>query len=60
MKKKRNAGPRYFGKPVTDVPDDAPELRDDFFRHGELRRGDKVIPRGRPPLPGKPKAKSRG
>ena len=55
MKKKKNAGARYFGKPVTDDPDDAPELLEDFFRHGELRRGDKVIRRGRPPLSGKPK-----
>src|ERR1043166_5716792 len=55
MKRKRSAGARYFGKPVTDDPDDAPELLEDFFRHGELRRGDKVIRRGRPPLSGKPK-----
>ena len=55
MKKKKNAGARYFGKPVTDDPDDAPELLEDFFRHGELRRGDKLIRRGRPPLSGKSK-----
>ncbi len=24
-------------------PDDAPELTDDFFRHAEIRQGDKVI-----------------
>ena len=27
----------------------------DFFCHGELRRGDRLIRRGRPPLSGKPK-----
>lgn len=30
-------------------------MLNDFFRHGELRHGDKVIRRGRPPLSGKPK-----
>src|ERR1051326_2277200 len=55
MKKKKNAGARYFGKPVTDDPDDAPELLEFFFRQGELRRGDKLIRRGRPPLSGKSK-----
>ena len=55
MKKKKSAGVKYFGKPVTDDPDDAPELLEDFFRHAELRRGDKVIRRGRPPLTGKSK-----
>ena len=55
MARKKNAGAKYFGKPLTDDPDDAPELLNDFFRHGELRRGDRLIPRGRPPLSGKPK-----
>ena len=55
MKKKKNAGAKYFGKPVTGDPDDAPELLSDFFRHGELRHGEKLIRRGRPPLSGKPK-----
>jgi hypothetical protein len=55
MAKKKNAGAKYFGKPLTDDPDDAPELLNDFFRHGELRHGDKLIRRGRPPLSGKPK-----
>jgi uncharacterized protein (DUF4415 family) len=55
MKKKKSAGARYFGKPVTSDPDDAPELLSDFFRHGELRHGEKLIRRGRPPLSGKPK-----
>jgi uncharacterized protein (DUF4415 family) len=55
MKKKKSAGEKYFGKPVTADPDDAPELLSDFFRHGELRHGEKLIRRGRPPLSGKPK-----
>ena len=55
MKKKKSAGAKYFGKPVTSDPDDAPELLNDFFRHGELRHGEKLIRRGRPPLSGKPK-----
>jgi uncharacterized protein (DUF4415 family) len=55
MKKKKSAGVKYFGKPVTGDPDDAPELLNDFFRHGELRHGEKLIRRGRPPLSGKPK-----
>ena len=32
-------------------PDDAPELTDAFFDHAEIRQGEKVIRRGRPPLP---------
>ena len=55
MARKKNAGAKYFGKPLTDDPDDAPELLNDFFRHGELRHGDRLIRRGRPPLYGKPK-----
>ena len=55
MAKKKSAGAKYFGKPLTDDPDDAPELLNDFFRHGELRHGDRLIRRGRPPLSGKPK-----
>jgi BrnA antitoxin of type II toxin-antitoxin system len=55
MAKKKNAGAKYFGKPLTDDPDDAPELLNDFFRHGELRHSGKLIRRGRPPLSGKPK-----
>ena len=53
--RKKNAGAKHFGKPLTDDPDDAPELLNDFFRHGELRHGDRLIRRGRPPLSGKPK-----
>src|SRR5258708_12948061 len=55
MAKKKTAGAKYFGKPLTDDPDDAPELLNDFFRHGEVRQGDRLIRRGRPPLSGKPK-----
>ena len=55
MAKKKSAGAKYFGKPLTDDSDDAPELLNDFFRHGELRHGDRLIRRGRPPLSGKPK-----
>jgi uncharacterized protein (DUF4415 family) len=55
MKKKKSAGAKHFGKPVSGDADDAPELLDDFFRHGELRHGSKLIRRGRPPLSGKPK-----
>jgi hypothetical protein len=55
MAKKKSAGAKYFGKPLTDDPDDAPELLNDSFRHGELRHGDRLIRRGRPPLSGKPK-----
>jgi uncharacterized protein (DUF4415 family) len=55
MKKRKSAGAKYFGKLVTADPDDAPELLNDFFRHGELRHGEKLIRRGRPPLSGKPK-----
>jgi hypothetical protein len=50
MAKKKTAGKRYFGKALTDDPDDAPELLNDFFRHGELRHGDRLVRRGRPPL----------
>jgi uncharacterized protein (DUF4415 family) len=31
-------------------PDDAPELTKEFFDRAEIRHGDKVIRRGRPPL----------
>jgi BrnA antitoxin of type II toxin-antitoxin system len=55
MAKKKSAGSKYFGKPVSNDPDDAPELLSGFFRDGELRRGGQLIRRGRPPLSGKPK-----
>ena len=31
-------------------PDDAPELTEEFFDRAEIREGDRVIRRGRPPL----------
>jgi len=31
-------------------PDDAPELTDTFFDEAEIRSGDKIVRRGRPPL----------
>jgi hypothetical protein len=55
MAKKKSAGAKYLGKPLTDDRDDAPELLSDFFRHGELHHGDRLVRRGRPPLSGKPK-----
>jgi hypothetical protein len=59
MARKKSAGAKYFGKPLTDDPDDAPELLNNFLRHGELRHGGTLIRRGRPPLSGKPKPRSR-
>ena len=32
-------------------PDDAPELTDEFFDRAEIRRGGRLVRRGRPPLP---------
>jgi len=43
MEKKKAAGANTW----VD-PDDAPELTDDFFRHAEIRIGDKVVRPGRP------------
>ena len=40
---------RAMRKPWVD-PDDAPEITDDMLDRAELRIGDKVIRRGRPPL----------
>ena len=31
--------------------DDAPDLTDEFFDRAEIREGDKLVRRGRPPLP---------
>jgi uncharacterized protein (DUF4415 family) len=56
MVKSKPVGTRSFGKTLTDDPDDAPELLDEFFRSGEIRDGDKVIRRGRPPLGDQPKS----
>jgi uncharacterized protein (DUF4415 family) len=56
MTRKKPAGTRSFGKPLTNDPDDAPELLDEFFSSGEVCDGDKVIRRGRPPLGAQPKS----
>lgn len=56
MPRKKSAGPPSFGKALTDDPDDAPELLDEFFRSGEISVGDKIIRRGRPPLGAQPKS----
>jgi uncharacterized protein (DUF4415 family) len=32
-------------------PDDAPELTDEFFERAEIRHGEKIVRRGRPPSP---------
>jgi uncharacterized protein (DUF4415 family) len=41
--------PSKARKPWVD-PDDAPEITDDMLAGAELRVGDKVVRRGRPPL----------
>jgi len=38
------------GSAVWSDPDDAPLLTDAFFDRAEIRHGDKIIRRGRPPL----------
>jgi len=38
------------GASVWVDPDDAAELTDDFFDRAEIREGERVIRRGRPPL----------
>jgi uncharacterized protein (DUF4415 family) len=38
------------GSAARADPDDAPPLTDEFFDRAEIRHGDKVIRRGRPPL----------
>lgn len=55
MAKKKPAGKPLYGGPVTDDPDDAPELLEEFFRTAELRIGDKIVRRGRPSLGDQPK-----
>jgi uncharacterized protein (DUF4415 family) len=32
-------------------PDDAPDLTERFFDKAEIRQGDRIVRRGRPPLP---------
>jgi len=39
------------GDAVWVDPDDAPELTDEFFDRSEIRRGRRLVRRGRPPLP---------
>ena len=46
MPRKKNTGSSKW----VD-PDDAPELTREFFERGEIREGDRIIRRGRPPLP---------
>lgn len=55
MAKKKHIGEPLFGPPVTDDPDDAPELLAGFFKKAELRIGDKVVRLGRPSLGSEPK-----
>ena len=45
MPRKKKSGAAAW----TD-PDDAPPLTDAFFDRAEIRHGDKIIRRGRPPL----------
>ena len=45
MPKKKSCGAAW-----SDA-DDAPPLTDAFFDRAEIRHGDKIIRRGRPPLP---------
>jgi uncharacterized protein (DUF4415 family) len=46
MPKKKKAGASAW----VD-PDDAPEFTEEMFDRGEIRHGDTIIRRGRPPLP---------
>ena len=39
------------GKAAWVDPDDAPLLTEAFFDRAEIREGDRIIRRGRPPLP---------
>lgn len=45
MSRKNDAG----GRPTWTDPDDAPELTEEFFERGEVRHGDRIVRRGRPP-----------
>jgi uncharacterized protein (DUF4415 family) len=38
------------GAAVWSDPDDAPALTEDFFDRAEIRQGNKLVRRGRPPL----------
>jgi uncharacterized protein (DUF4415 family) len=44
-RKKKSSSTAWTG------PDDAPALTEKFFDRAEIRHGEKVIRRGRPPLP---------
>jgi uncharacterized protein (DUF4415 family) len=44
-KKKKSGGAAWVDR------DDAPPLTDQFFDRAEIRDGDKIVRRGRPPLP---------
>jgi uncharacterized protein (DUF4415 family) len=46
MPKKKKSGAATW----TD-PDDAPPLTDAFFERAEIRHGERIVRRGRPPLP---------
>lgn len=46
MPKKKKSGAAAWGN-----SDDAPALTEKFFDRAEIRRGGKVVRRGRPPLP---------
>lgn len=39
-----------IARQIAEDPDTAPELTDEFFDRAEIRHGDKLIRRGRPPL----------
>lgn len=45
------SGKKKPGPTAWVDPDDAPELTAEFFERAEVRDGDKVIRRGRPPVP---------
>ena len=53
MPRKRNAGAKRW----VD-PDDAPELTEEFFRRADVYEGDRLVRRGRPPLPRRKQAVS--
>lgn len=46
MRKKKKSGSAAWAD-----PDDAPALTEAFFDRAEIRHGDKIVRRGRPPLP---------
>ena len=45
MRKKKKSG-----SAACVDPNDAPALTDEFFDRAEIRQGDKIVRRGRPPL----------